>query len=93
MGLHIPIVYNTSGYEAGKTLKILDGIVDIYLPDARYADNDIAKKYSAAPNYFERMKEVDWKARWNELEELVSKYRGKYGRGSLNHYCNLFYCH
>ena len=58
MGLRIPIVYNTSGYEAVKTLKILDGIVDIYLPDARYADNDIAKKYSAAPNYFERMKEA-----------------------------------
>jgi len=58
MGLHIPIVYNTSGYEAVKTLKLLAGIVDIYLPDARYADNKIAKKYSAAPDYFEIMKKA-----------------------------------
>jgi len=58
MGLHIPIVYNTSGYEAVKTLKLLSGIVDIYLPDARYADNEIAKKYSSAPHYFEKMKEA-----------------------------------
>jgi len=52
MGLDIPIVYNTSGYESVGTLKLLDGIVDIYLPDARYADNEVARKYSSAPNYF-----------------------------------------
>ena len=56
MGLHIPIVYNTSGYDSVNTLKLLDGVVDIYLPDARYADNEIARKYSAAPDYFEIMK-------------------------------------
>ncbi len=58
MGLHIPIVYNTSGYEAVRTLKLLDGIVDIYLPDARYADNEVARKYSSAPGYFEIMKKA-----------------------------------
>ena len=58
MGLHIPIVYNTSGYDSVNTLKLLDGVVDIYLPDARYADNEIARKYSAAPDYFEIMKKV-----------------------------------
>ncbi len=58
MGLCIPIVYNTSGYDSVNTLKLLDGVVDIYLPDARYADNKIAKKYSAAPNYFEIMKKA-----------------------------------
>ncbi|MBU4349088.1 radical SAM protein [bacterium] len=58
MGLHIPIVYNTSGYEEVKTLKLLAGIVDIYLPDARYADNEIALKYSSAPGYFEIMKKA-----------------------------------
>ena len=58
MGLLIPIVYNTSGYESVKTLKLLDGIVDIYLPDARYADNENARKYSSAPNYFEIMKKA-----------------------------------
>ncbi len=58
MGLHIPIVYNSSGYDSVNTLKLLDGIVDIYLPDARYADNEIARKYSSAPNYFEIMKKA-----------------------------------
>lgn len=59
MGLNIPIVYNTSGYESVGALKLLDGIVDIYLPDARYADNEVARKYSSAPpNYFETVKEA-----------------------------------
>ena len=58
MGLHIPIVYNTSGYDSVDTLKLLDGIVDIYLPDARYADDEIARKYSSAPDYFEIMKKA-----------------------------------
>ncbi len=58
MGLHIPIVYNTSGYEEVRTLKLLAGIVDIYLPDARYADNEVARKYSSAPGYFEIMKKA-----------------------------------
>lgn len=58
MGLRIPIVYNTSGYDSVNTLKLLDGVVDIYLPDARYADNEIARKYSSAPNYFEIMKKA-----------------------------------
>jgi len=58
MGLCIPIVYNTGGYDSVNTLKLLDSVVDIYLPDARYADNEIAKKYSSAPNYFEIMKKA-----------------------------------
>ncbi len=51
-GLIIPIVYNTSGYEKVETLKLLDGIVDIYLPDLKYVDDDIAIRYSNAKNYF-----------------------------------------
>ncbi len=50
-GLKIPLVYNTGGYEASETIKMLEGIVDIYLPDMRYADNQAALKYSAAPEY------------------------------------------
>ncbi len=50
-GLKIPLVYNTSGYELPEMIKLLDGIVDIYLPDMRYADNEPAIKYSAAPDY------------------------------------------
>jgi len=50
-GLDIPIVYNTSGYDALDTIKILDGIIDIYLPDMRYSDKKNAKAYSDAPDY------------------------------------------
>ena len=50
-GLHIPLVYNTSGYELPEIIRFLDGIIDIYLPDMRYADNQSADKYSNAPLY------------------------------------------
>lgn len=50
-GLRIPLVYNCSGYENLDTLELLDGIVDIYLPDAKYADTELARKLSTAPDY------------------------------------------
>ena len=50
-GLKVPLVYNTSGYDLSQTLKLLEGIFDIYLPDARYSDSSIAQKYSAAKDY------------------------------------------
>ena len=52
-GLTIPIVYNTSGYENVETIKDLEGIVDIYLPDLKYYTDELATKYSNCPNYFE----------------------------------------
>ena len=52
-GLNIPIVYNTSGYESVESLKELDGLIDIYLPDFKYFDNCLAMKFSSAPDYFE----------------------------------------
>ena len=52
-GLNIPIVYNSSGYESVNTLKMLDGYIDIYLPDFKYFSNDLAKKYSNVSDYFE----------------------------------------
>lgn len=51
--LAIPVVYNTGGYERTETLKMLDGYIDVYLPDFKYYDNEIAKKYSGAGDYFE----------------------------------------
>ena len=51
-GLIIPIVYNTSGYEKVSSLKLLDGLVDIYLPDFKYYDKEL-NKYSNVNNYFE----------------------------------------
>ena len=52
-GLHLPIVYNTSAYESVETIRMLDGIVDIYLPDLKYYSNTLSKKYSNVDNYFE----------------------------------------
>jgi putative pyruvate formate lyase activating enzyme len=52
-GLHIPLIYNTSGYDAVETLALLDGIVDIYLPDAKYADDDVALQLSGYVDYVE----------------------------------------
>lgn len=50
-GLRIPLVYNTSGYDSPDALRLLDGVVDIYLPDIRYRDRDAARRYSDAPDY------------------------------------------
>ena len=52
-GFKLPIVYNTNAYENIETIKLLDGYVDIYLPDLKYVENDLAKKYSKIDNYFE----------------------------------------
>ncbi len=50
-GLKIPLVYNTGGYDLADMIRLLEGIVDIYLPDMRYSDNAAAEKYSFAPDY------------------------------------------
>ena len=62
-GLHIPVVYNCGGYETVETLKLLEGLVDIYLPDFKYVDNNRAKRYSRAEDYPETAKKA--------LEEMV----------------------
>ena len=51
MGLNIPLVYNSSGYDDFNTIKSLDGIIDIYLPDIRYSSDEAALKYSGAKDY------------------------------------------
>jgi putative pyruvate formate lyase activating enzyme len=55
-GLHIPIVYNSGGYDSVDTLLLLDGVVDIYMPDAKYGSDDIAMALSHAPEYVGSMK-------------------------------------
>jgi putative pyruvate formate lyase activating enzyme len=52
-GLTIPVVYNTSAYESVNTVKYLNGLVDVYLPDLKYKSPKLSKKYSNAPDYFE----------------------------------------
>ena len=51
--LPVPVVYNTGGYERVEAIRALEGKVDIYLPDLKYADNALAKGLSAAPDYFQ----------------------------------------
>lgn len=57
-GLEVPIVYNCGGYEALETLRLLEGFVEIYMPDAKYARSDSAERYSHAADYPERMKQA-----------------------------------
>jgi len=50
-GLRLPLVYNSGGYDSLDMLRLLDGVVDIYMPDMKYADEEIARKYSRIPDY------------------------------------------
>jgi putative pyruvate formate lyase activating enzyme len=58
MGLKLPIVYNCSGYESLEVIQLLDGIVDIYMPDVKYMDEKQSQQYSNAPDYPEVIKIV-----------------------------------
>jgi len=51
-GLNLPIIYNTNGYENVETIKMLEGYIDVYLPDLKYYSNALSKKYSGVNNYF-----------------------------------------
>jgi putative pyruvate formate lyase activating enzyme len=55
-GLDVPIVWNCGGYESAEIIELLDGIVDIYMPDIKWADDATARKYSKAPEYWEAVK-------------------------------------
>ena len=56
LGLSVPLVYNSGGYDSVSTLRLLDGIFDIYMPDAKYGTDEAAMKYSDAPDYTGVMK-------------------------------------
>jgi putative pyruvate formate lyase activating enzyme len=51
LGLHLPLVYNSGGYDSVQTLQLLDGVVDIYMPDMKYDDEKIARELSGIENY------------------------------------------
>ena len=81
-GLHLPLVYNSGGYDNVDTLRLLDGIIDIYMPDAKYGQDGLALKYSAAPDYVERMKEA-LKEMHRQVGDLVIDDEGVARRGLL----------
>ncbi|MFH1834429.1 MAG: radical SAM protein [bacterium] len=57
-GLRLPLVYNTGGYDALATLHLLEGVVDIYMPDMKYADNSSGERLSGVPDYVDRNRAV-----------------------------------
>jgi putative pyruvate formate lyase activating enzyme len=57
-GLHVPLVYNCGGYESVETLRLLDGVIDIYMPDIKYSSNEEALRYSGAGDYWDRAREA-----------------------------------
>jgi putative pyruvate formate lyase activating enzyme len=81
-GLDLPVVYNTNGYESVHTLELLDGIVDIYLPDLKYASNDEALKYSDATDYVEKARAAILKMH-AQVGNLVVDVQGSGVRGMI----------
>jgi len=81
-GLSIPIVYNCSGYESLETLKILEGIIDIYMPDFKYGDDDTGSKYSDCYNYFHITKEAI-KEMYRQVKNLIIDEHGIMKKGLL----------
>ncbi|MGI6660998.1 MAG: radical SAM protein [Bacillota bacterium] len=81
-GLNTPIVYNTGGYDSLETLEVLDGIVDIYMPDMKYGESGPAEEFSMAPDYpevnFEAVKEMH-----RQVGDLVTDKNGVAVRGLL----------
>jgi putative pyruvate formate lyase activating enzyme len=80
-GLTLPIVYNTGGYDLVETLKLLEGFVDIYMPDMKYSDPDVAEELSAAPDYPE-VNFADVKEMHRQVDDLEVK-NGLATRGLL----------
>ena len=81
-GLNLPIVYNTGGYENLETLRLLDGIIDIYMPDFKYTDPAVAQKYSGARDYPQVVKEA-LKEMQRQVGDLTLSQEGIALRGLL----------
>ena len=82
MGLRVPVVYNCGGYESVETLRILEGVIDIYMPDFKYADGVYAAEYSDAPDYPERAKAAI-REMHRQVGDLMLDGRGIAERGLL----------
>ncbi len=82
MGLRLPLVYNSSGYDSTKSLRELDGIISIYLPDLRYASNKWARRFSKAPDYVERDRAAI-KEMYRQVGELVVDEEGIAQKGVI----------
>jgi putative pyruvate formate lyase activating enzyme len=81
-GLHLPLVYNTGGYDSMTTLELLDGVVDIYMPDMKYADASVARRYSKISNY-PAVNQAAVKEMHRQVGDLTLDKRGVAQRGVL----------
>ncbi len=81
-GLRLPLVYNTGGYDSREALRLLDGIVDIYMPDMKYGDSALARKYSKVRDYVE-VNRAAVKEMHRQVGDLVCDARGIAQRGLL----------
>jgi len=81
-GLNVPLVYNSGGYDAVETLKLLDGVVDIYMPDFKFWDPEVAGKLCAAQDYPERAREA-FKEMHRQVGDLALDDLGIARRGLL----------
>jgi putative pyruvate formate lyase activating enzyme len=82
MGLSVPLVYNTSGYDSVETLKLLDGVFDIYMPDLKTLDSAVAARFMQAPDYPEVVKNA-LREMHRQVGELQINQRGVATRGVL----------
>lgn len=81
-GLRLPIVYNCSGYESIEVIRLLEGVVDIYMPDVKFMDEKYSKRYSNAPDYPEVIKKV-LKEMHRQVGDLTTNSKGVAERGLL----------
>ncbi len=81
-GLRLPLVYNTGGYDSPEALHLLDGIVDIYMPDMKYGDSRLARRYSKVRDYVE-VNRAAVKEMHRQVGDLVLDERGVARRGLL----------
>jgi putative pyruvate formate lyase activating enzyme len=81
-GLNVPLVYNSGGYDAVETLKLLDGIFDIYMPDFKFWDSEMARMFLEAPDYPERAREA-LKEMHHQVGDLTLDENGIAQRGIL----------
>ena len=82
MGLRLPIVYNCSGYESIEVIQLLEGVVDIYMPDAKYMDEKHSKRFSNAPDYPKVIKKV-LQEMHRQVGDLATNSKGVAERGLL----------
>ena len=81
-GIDLPVVYNCGGYESVETLKLLEGAIQIYMPDIKYGDNQAGKEYSCVDDYFDRVREAMVEMH-RQVGDLITDEDGIARRGLL----------